>query len=533
MKFVKATVSILVLAAVTAAFFGVPYCSAACKFQPGPSYWFVGVLALTLLWGRFFCEALCPLGILQSLVNLVFHPKRHVRRVCSRLPATPARNAVRFSVLALFVGAIAAGIGSAWMISPYAIYGKALVLMTPGLVLLGVVLVSAAVGRGRLWCNWVCPFGTAFDLLSKVAWRKSTVGKGCANCRACFPAAEAESKGASDTGVTRRETLNGLALVATAKAGEKLTDGGYSEVSLFTRGEREKTVLPPGAGVRRVFERRCVGCELCVTRCPAGCLSASTNWRTFGQPEMDFRKGHCLVGCTTCGEVCPAGALERLDRAAKAQTHVGVAKWRRDRCIRTTSGVMCTACLKKCPVGAIHLVEGFPVVDAEKCLGCGACEHVCPARPEPAMVVVGLDEQRIVRPVGEADLIAEMLVCLEKGDAIVVAREGVISARERGRGVAPILTLMDRGELKGALVVDRVIGRAAAAACVVGGARRVHAQVMSKSARAFLAAHGIAADAETLVEEIVNRKKTGMCPMEARVMHETDPQKMVQALRAH
>ncbi len=63
----------------------------------------------------------------------------------------------------------------------------------------------------------------------------------------------------------------------------------------------------------------------------------------------------------------------------------------------------CKGCVRKCPVQAIHLVKGFPVVDRDACIGCGACEHVCPARPQPAIAVKGYEVQRIVTPMAETD----------------------------------------------------------------------------------------------------------------------------------
>ena len=34
-------------------------------------------------------------------------------------------------------------------------------------------------------------------------------------------------------------------------------------------------------------------------------------------------------------------------------------------------------------------VKYAPVVDEEKCIGCGTCEHLCPARPFAAIYVEG------------------------------------------------------------------------------------------------------------------------------------------------
>lgn len=534
-KLLKHLVAALMLSSVTAAFFGVPYTDFACKIQPSASYWFVGVIVLSFAWGRFFCEAMCPLGIIQTIVNKVFHPKTQVRRVCSRLPETKTQRAVRLTIALAFVALIAFGIGAAWMISPYAIYGKALALFIPGVILFGVIVVMAAIGKGRIWCNWICPFGTLFSFIARIAYRKQQIAPCCKNCRACFPVTS-QTSGTSQTsqtspsGVSRREAIQGVAMLAAVEAADKLTDGGYAPISLHEDPKRLKSVLPPGAGKRSDFSRKCVGCELCVKNCPGECLKPSTKLKSFGQPEMDFALGHCILGCTKCGEVCPARALEKLDEETKLNTHMGFAVWHQERCLRKTEGVHCSACIRKCPVKAIHEVEGVLVVDKDKCVGCGACEHVCAARPVPAFVVEGLDEQRIVRPIGEGDLIAEMLTLIHEGKAIVLAKDGVITHQLEGSGVKPILDLLKEGALKDAIVVDKIIGRAAAAACVEGGAKKVVASVMSEGAKAFLNAHGIPASAEKLVPIIINRKGDGQCPMELKVKDLTNPKEMVDLL---
>ena len=76
--------------------------------------------------------------------------------------------------------------------------------------------------------------------------------------------------------------------------------------------------------------------------------------------------------------------------------------------------------------------------------------------------------------------------------AVVLVRDGRICAQGNGRGLAPLLDLCDRqpSDVAGAWVVDRVVGRAAAAVCIAFGAARVHADLMCEPARALLAAHG-------------------------------------------
>lgn len=446
-KTLKILLAAAMVAGVTLAFVGtgVKAVDAAlpwlCKIQPAPTYAFLAVLLLTPLVGRFFCGFLCPLGILQSFVNWVKGPKKHVRRVCTRLPETPVQQKVRWTVLALYVVLGVAGFGGlAWALTPYSIFGKAVGLVERSSTIsthaitialavgpFAVVMALALIGKGRIWCNFICPMGTLFNLLSRRSLLCHKVGPGCANCRACFPkpppkdaakdaanetpkdAAKDALKDAAADGVTRREVLKGVALLAAAEAVEKTTDGGLAEVSLPGIPAREASVLPPGAAPRATFGKLCVGCGLCIARCPGDCLKPSTALKTFGQPEMDFRYGSCRPGCAyACAKACPAGALRDLGSLPKRDVHVGYAVWTRERCLRETEGVPCTACSRKCPYGAIHLVEGFPVVDRDRCTGCGACEHVCPARPLPAIHVTGFDLQRVVEPMRAAEVAAAL-----------------------------------------------------------------------------------------------------------------------------
>ena len=399
-KSVKTIVAVAMLGCATAAFFGAPT-GIVCRIQPAATFTFLLVLLLTPVAGRLFCECLCPLGIVQSFVNWVFHPGTKVRRVCTRLPETKAQRTVRWTVLAAAVALAAAGFGAvAWSVTPYSICGKALTLFAPGVGIFAAVVAMAALGKGRVWCNWVCPAGTLFTLLSKKSVFSHKIGEGCGNCRACFGKKGAMEHGErqsvdTDAGVTRREALQGVAVLAAVNAVDKTTDGGFAEVSLPGVPERPAAVLPPGAVDRKDFNLKCVSCGLCIANCRGNCLTASASLSRFGQPEMDFRHGYCLVGCNyACGRVCPAGAIEALPHLERRNVHMGHAIWKKDLCIRTTEDVACTACVRKCPVKAIHIVKGFPVVDKDACIGCGACEHVCPSRPMPAIFVKGFERQR-------------------------------------------------------------------------------------------------------------------------------------------
>lgn len=332
--------------------------------------------------------------------------------------------------------------------------------------------------------------------------------------------------------MTRRETLQGIGVLAAAEVVEKTTDGGFAAVSLPGVPSRRVPVLPPSAASQREFSLKCVGCGICTQACPEGVLKLSTEWRSFGLPTMDFRFGYCRLACEyKCGEVCPTGALAIPEGYARRDVHSGAAYWHRDLCLRTMKGETCTACVRKCPVGAIHLVGGFPVVDRGVCVGCGACEHVCPARPLPAISVEGAVVTARMKPMSESDLVAEMTTLINKGASVVTARNGLIECWETGRGVEPILKLLGEGKLKGRLVADKVVGRAAAAVFIAGGARKVVSPVMSDDAVRLLEAHGVAVEAEARVPQIFNRDRTGGCPLETAVERLDDPVRMVEVLR--
>jgi hypothetical protein len=149
----------------------------------------------------------------------------------------------------------------------------------------------------------------------------------------------------------------------------------------------------------------------------------------------------------------------------------------------------------------------------------------------PAIFVKGFERQRIVRPVASYDLISEMANLIDGGASAVVAKNGVITAVRTGRGLAPLMELYREGLLKGAVVMDKVIGRAAAAICIDGGALEVYARLMSADAAEMLSSRGIKNSAEKTVAAILNRERAGSCPMEAAVKSLNEPAEMVDKLR--
>lgn len=101
----------------------------------------------------------------------------------------------------------------------------------------------------------------------------------------------------------------------------------------------------------------------------------------------------------------------------------------------------------------------------------------------------------------------------------VLIKNDTIYGQERGRGVSPLLVMYDehRDAMIGGTLVDKVIGRAAAAIAICGKVKHVHGELMSEDAVEFLNNNGITTSYTTLVHRILNRKRDGLCPLEQSV----------------
>lgn len=206
----------------------------------------------------------------------------------------------------------------------------------------------------------------------------------------------------------RRGFLASTAIVAVSsvlKAQEKKVDGGLATIVDKEIPHRKTPIVPAGALGIRHMAQHCTACQLCVSVCPNQVLRPSTDLTRLMQPEMSYERGYCRPECTKCSEVCPAGAIRPITRAEKSSTQIGHAVWRRRNCIPVRDGVECGNCARHCPTGAIQMVpshpedeksQKIPVVNTERCIGCGACENLCPARPFSAIHVEGHERHRIV-----------------------------------------------------------------------------------------------------------------------------------------
>ena len=146
---------------------------------------------------------------------------------------------------------------------------------------------------------------------------------------------------------------------------------------------------PPGGQDEKHFIATCIKCDRCRSACPLKCISVANmndgfiNART---PKLDFHRGYCDF-CQSrldegkralCVESCPTGSLKPFDHEVD---WIGPAVIDTVLCIAYhPEGGGCKRCIDGCPYEAISTdSSGRPVVEPEKCNGCGYCEFICPS----------------------------------------------------------------------------------------------------------------------------------------------------------
>ena len=316
----------------------------------------------------------------------------------------------------------------------------------PVLIIAAVTLVVLAVlawRGGRTYCNTICPVGTILSFFARFSWLKIRFDEEkCKNCSLCSKNCKAacidfkthtvdysrcvacgncidsckfdalkysssmQTKKNASVDASKRSFLLASALVSTAAMAqkkEKLMDGGLAEIEDKVAPQRQTPLTPPGSLSFQNLSTRCTGCQLCVSECPNQVLRPSGDLMHLMQPTMSYEHGYCRPECTRCSEVCPAGAIKKIDKPEKTSIQIGHAVWIKKNCVVLTDEVECGNCARHCPSGAIEMVPldhdnedspKVPAINEAACIGCGACEYVCPSRPFSAIYVEGHEVHR-------------------------------------------------------------------------------------------------------------------------------------------
>lgn len=126
--------------------------------------------------------------------------------------------------------------------------------------------------------------------------------------------------------------------------------------------------------------------------------------------------------------------------------------------------------------------------------------------------------------------LAKSLLEEEKLTCVAVFGDTVLKSTERG--VAPLIKWLENGEsLMDFHVADKVVGKGAAYLYVLLEIKSIHAVVLSDGAKEVLNRFNIKFSCDQNPKRILNRNKTGFCPIESAVMDKNDPHDALSAIK--
>jgi len=142
--------------------------------------------------------------------------------------------------------------------------------------------------------------------------------------------------------------------------------------------QEEKILLlrPPYGKDESIFQNECPSCEskACVTSCDEKIIVILED----GTPTLDFSKNGCTF-CDECANVCESDVLS-LENVETAERLNAMFRINTEACV-AHEGVICNSCKEPCIDDAILFNGMFnPVIDEERCTGCGFCISRCPTQ---------------------------------------------------------------------------------------------------------------------------------------------------------
>ncbi|MCX7787840.1 MAG: 4Fe-4S binding protein [Spirochaetes bacterium] len=236
------------------------------------------ILGSTVLFGRWYCAFLCPLGTIQQIAS----PRRMIRG--GRLIQHPVwDDLIRYGLLGLVAALVTVTSIAGWsgsmvvldLLDPYGLFGRILRdLFFPLIVFL----------------NWLLfQVSRLFELIVPLLSYKPDLPVFFATL-----------------------LLGGSWFVAARKRG-RIYCGSFCPVG---------TVLGLGGRVSlfqiQMDGRECTRCGLCINTCPVGALNRGSSG------EIHLEAGRCVL-CMNCIEACPVGALRygRRTEAARVASSEG------------------------------------------------------------------------------------------------------------------------------------------------------------------------------------------------------------------
>ncbi len=470
--------------------------------------WSVGLLAVTMVFGRVFCGWICPFGTIHHFFGWLL-PSKHGRGA-SRVEAnrTHTYQRAKYYLLYGFLVAGVAGSAIGGVFDPICVAVRSIGLgVIPGvqylshralgaaedvhsrtvqsaadhtqdwlaqtvwqskqfyfhqtwfIVFLFIAVLFANRFIPRFWCRVLCPLGAFLGVFSRFALFGMTKDHAkCTDCNLCL--VHCQGADSPQGGVKWRQDEchmcmncenacpedvikftflpNRRSTLVTPDTERRTALAAVGVGAVFLPAARiadaldvnyhSKVIRPPGSVEERGFLERCIRCSECMKVCPNNALHPAffeAGIEGLWTPILIARIGYCEFSCVLCGQVCPTGAIQKISEKEKMgqgqpPIKIGTAFYDQGRCLPWAMQTPCIVCEEFCPTSpkaiwveevdapvreskaaadgappayrTVHLQR--PHVDPSLCVGCGACEKVCPVQDEPAVYVTSVGETR-------------------------------------------------------------------------------------------------------------------------------------------
>jgi polyferredoxin len=470
--------------------------------------WSIGLLAITMVFGRVFCGWICPFGTLHHFFGWLLPSRKG--RGAARVEANKTHTYQRAKYYLLYAFLVAGVAGSAigGLFDPICIAVRSIGLgVIPGvqylshralgaaqdvpvravqgaadhtqdwlaqtvwqskqfyfhqtwfIVFLLIAVLFANRFIPRFWCRVLCPLGAFLGVFSRFALFGMTKDHGkCTDCNLCL--VHCQGADSPQGGVKWRQDEchmcmncenacpedvikftflpNRRSTIVTPDTERRTALAAVGAGAMFLPAARvadsldvnyhPKVIRPPGAVEERSFLERCIRCAECMKVCPNNALHPAffeAGIEGLWTPILIARVGYCEYSCVLCGQVCPTGAIQKITEREKMglgqpPIKIGTAFYDTGRCLPWAMQTPCIVCEEFCPTSpkaiwveevdaevrgqqpgpdgapppykTVHLQR--PHVDPALCVGCGACEKVCPVQDQPAVYVTSVGETR-------------------------------------------------------------------------------------------------------------------------------------------
>lgn len=384
----------------------------------------VVLVILTLLFGRFFCGHICPMGTTLDVADKLFSPPYK-----QQLRSGPLRR-LKYIVLIFISIAAILGVSFVFLASPLSLitrfYG---LIILPLLVLLSdtghqllspvwelldvnsllffqikplrfatqffililfIGLFSLSGLTPRFWCRYICPAGALLALFSRKPLIRRQVNSQCNDCKKCVKVCPMAAIDCETPVQTRYEDC------IVCLECERICP--ESAITFAGKGESEKKVTPAFPSRRQFITAGAAGAGTALLSLTSLGVPVGTSGEGDVAPPMLIRppaalpEPEFLAQCVRCGEcmvACPTNTLQPIWFIAGFTGLFSPAMILR----RAYCQPDCHRCAEVCPTEAIrqippadriHAKTGTAVINRDRCIAweqdqkCVVCDEVCP-----------------------------------------------------------------------------------------------------------------------------------------------------------